>query len=217
MTTHDASVSLREKAHPDDWGSAREISMDQQPIYDVPMTRIVLGDCKAALEELRSEPAGQQWRIRWVGLLALLRTVRYAMTKVDAKSDDVHPDLCRVLLKFPEQMKETKPHREIYWRFICDDANDILHYYKFSAVHSETVPHEHDPMIRSTSRTSAMTHFIHHVDTSQKFEGQDLGQAYLMKSGPFVGRDQLDLVEEAIQWWESHIDDMIDRAKAQKE
>lgn len=72
--------------------------------------------------------------------------------------------------------------------FIDDERNNIVHEYKISAGHGATVHELGAPC-------------------------QWVEQHYVINSGPFAGRDQRDVVREAIAWWEAHID-AIDKAVA---
>jgi hypothetical protein len=185
------------------------------PSHDLPMTQQVLSDCKVALAELRKNPQGQQWRIQWVGTLALLRTI--ANTFDFYKTNPaVHPDLQMELQDFYDRMAAGKSTKTppIYWSFIRDDTNDLLHYWKFSAAHHVTMQRDDDEMIMTTEKWSAEPTRVHSVDTSGEHKGFTPGSTYLMKSGPFANQDQRDVVQQAIDWYEDEIAGMIRRAKA---
>jgi len=175
------------------------------------MTREVLSDCKVALAELWKGPTGQQWRIQWVGMLALLRTVASTFNEEAKRGAPLHPNLKKELEGFWSRMKASQPKPEIYWRFIRDDTNDLLHYWKFSAAQHSTV--QRDEMTMSTEKMSAQPSFTHSVDTSGEHKGFTPGHTYLMKSDLFKDQDQRDVVQQAIDWYEREIADMIERAK----
>ena len=177
--------------------------------FEAMMARTVLEDCRAALRELQSEPSGQAWRIRWVAVLGLLRTVRDVLTRVDGISEDVHPALREEIRKFPSHMKETKPEPEIYWEFICGDANNILHYYNFSAVQSVRLPLDNGDKSLEVS-ASAKTRVSVVLQTREA----PAERIYRMKTGPFKDQDQRHVVEKAIDWWQEQIEEMEDRAAA---
>jgi len=174
------------------------------------MTRVVLSDCRLALAGLHENPTGQQWRIQWVGTLALLRTVANTFNE-QAKDPTVHPNLHQELNDFWDRMKVTEPQPEIYWGFIRIDANDLLHYWKFSAAQHSTT--QRDELTRTRAQVSAKESSVHAVDFSGRFEGFEIEDTYLMKSGPFAGQDSRDVVRQAIEWYEQEIADMIERAK----
>ena len=179
----------------------------------------VLGDCRFALSQLRQNPTGQNWRIKWVGMLALLRTVGEVLTHVDRKDKTVHPALKKEISEFFGRLGATKPEPKIYWSFMDRDANMILHQYKFSALHTHTrtSPRSFGGI---TIKSSAVTQFA--SDSTERTTeipraanaGTTLVNEYLMKTGPFKGQDQRDVVQQAIDWWDNEIDEIETRAAA---
>lgn len=101
-----------------------------KPVYECRAARFVLQDCEAALHELRQNPKGQLWRLRWILAVTLLRTVREALTNIDAKSPEVRPEPQTLVGGFFGRMKATKPLPAIYWEIICEEPNNLLHYYE---------------------------------------------------------------------------------------
>ncbi len=95
--------------------------------------RVVLSDCEAALGLLHDCEFGQQWRQRWVTVIALLRAVGHVLRNVDGKSD---PGLGRAVRLMFEELETTKPKPELYWQFIVQERNNILKEYKFSGAHA---------------------------------------------------------------------------------
>jgi hypothetical protein len=43
---------------------------DDGSVIDARWTKLVLDDCGLALSQLKQNPTGQDWRIKWVGMLA---------------------------------------------------------------------------------------------------------------------------------------------------
>jgi hypothetical protein len=77
--------------------------------------RLVLLDCEAALEDLLAGPTGLQWRTRWAGAVALLRSVGHVLQKVDTKSSRA---MAQVVGEAFAGLKTTKPQPQIFWAFI---------------------------------------------------------------------------------------------------
>ena len=103
-------------------------------------------------------------------------------------------------------MKETKPDPKIYWAFIYHDANDILHFYKFSA--------SHEVKFRE-KRGQKPNIFTSSTDMCPLPEGEwDEERIYRIRTGPFKDQDQRKLVQEAIAWWQEQIEEMENRAAA---
>ena len=179
--------------------------------FEAISARNVLNDCRAALCELKRDPIGQEWRLRWVGTLALLRTVGEVLTNVDRQSDDVRPALKEEIGQFFKRMQETNPEPVIYWKFIRGDANGILHAYKFRAVQSLTLgTTEGGVKGNQTASVSAVDEDdLNFLDATVVAD-----RSYRMKAGPFKDQDQRDVVERAIEWWEKEIRAMETRAAA---
>jgi hypothetical protein len=51
--------------------------------------RLVLEDCKLALQLLENETDLRRWRLHWVSAIALIRAVGHVLDKVDGKSKAV--------------------------------------------------------------------------------------------------------------------------------
>lgn len=152
--------------------------------------RKVLDDCKYALEELRKDGIqGPEWRIKWVAIIALLRTVGYVLEKVDTKaSQKMHSAINAEW----EALKKTEPEPKIYWSFICEERNNILKQYKFGAGQGVTI------QVRP----------LNEVDDSPC----PSIYSYPMISGPFAQSDQREIIAEAIKWWENYLDTIDTKA-----
>lgn len=146
--------------------------------------REVLEDCRGAMEEIVDGVQGRAWRIRWVAAVVLLRTVGYVLKTVDAKISDRYKQAIDVAWT---ALKQSEPDPAIFWGFIDAERNNIIHEYEVGAGQGVTVfPGQNKPA-------------DHH---------------YLINTGPFAGRDQREVVREAITWWESYLD-RIDQAAHQ--
>ena len=125
--------------------------------YEAKMARNVLEDCRHALTELRNDPQGPAWRVRWFGTLAMLRAVGHVLEKVDAKSC---PELKEANNDWWKDLKSTKPNPAIFWQFIDSDRDAILKEYDHRAGQSVTV---------TPGRPPIYTYKIH----GGPFDGQD--------------------------------------------
>ena len=158
--------------------------------------RIVLDDCRGALIELKDGLQGAQWRRRWITCIVLLRTVGHVLDKVDAKASNA----MRVVVdKAYSQIKQTRPEPLIYWYFIEADRNLILKEYKITAGQG----------IRAIGGMATYDQFGKLVDS----EAGSIEYLYKINTGRFAGRQQHDLVQEAIDWWQDYLE-KIDKAAA---
>lgn len=83
-----------------------------------------------------------------------------------------------------KSIHDTKPEPAIFWEFIEKERNNILKEYKINAGQGITIV------------IGGPTHYH-----------------YTINSGLFKGRDQLDVAQDAIEFWESYLDDIDSKAK----
>ena len=88
--------------------------------------RLVLDDCREALNELREDPTGSLWRRRYVACIALLRAVGHVLNNVDTKTSANHK---AVIDARWQQQQNTKPKPEVFWSFIENERNLLLKEY----------------------------------------------------------------------------------------
>jgi hypothetical protein len=166
--------------------------------FEAFQARAVLEDCRIALLELRADPRGVQWRLRWCAVLALLRTVGHVLSKVDASSTSIAPEFRDEAARWWKELNRTKPEPLIFWEFIEKDRNALLKEYQFSA--------EQGIILRGDLNTVPLGALPLGASVAEP--------TYLMKDGPFAGRDQRDVVQEAIDWWDDQLEEIAVRAAA---
>lgn len=156
--------------------------------------RKVLEDCKGALDDLKDCIQGSLWRRRWITAVVLLRTVGYALKTVDSTSSPKHK---AIIEKEWALNNKSNPESQIFWKFIEVERNNIIHEYQINAVQNTTI------------RTGT-AHW--NLKTGDQYSDPPLPTLYYytISSGPYKGRDQRELVKEAIEWWEKYLDN-IDR------
>jgi hypothetical protein len=104
--------------------------------YRAKVARNVLDDCRYALTELRNDPQGAAYRVRWFGAIAMLRAVWHVLKKVDAKS---HPEIREAFSDWCKKLDDTKPNPPIYWQFIVSDRDALLKEYDYRGAQNVTV------------------------------------------------------------------------------
>lgn len=161
--------------------------------------RIVLEDCRAEAGNLSDPKSPSDWRRRWVTSIALLRAVGHVLGKVDADSD---PKLKTAISAWWEAVRKRPAGSEIFWDFILRERNSMLKEYKTAAKLSVLID-------------------AGDIDASLIPKGGSLtikpaiSFTHSMKDGPFAGKDYLELINEAICWWESQLN-AIDVAVREK-
>lgn len=154
--------------------------------------RDALEDCWGALEELADGIQGRVWRRRWVTAVVLLRAVGHVLDKVDARRDDAYR---RAIDLWWAKMKSSKPDPVIFWAFIDEERNFIVKEYRTRAGQGVAV------------RLSGVE--INLRTGEQKID-PPLSRTYhyTINSGPFAGREQRELIAEAISWWETQLNNI---------
>ncbi|WP_020161261.1 hypothetical protein [Methylobacter marinus] len=154
--------------------------------------REVLEDCKVAAAEIKDGVTGREWRIKWVAAVALLRAVGHTLRKVDASSDQTMEQL---VSEAWDKLVSTKPEPKIFWQFIEDERNNILKEYRLGAGQGVTI------------RPGTL-----HVNLKNGEQWSEPGEPtlfhYKMTSGPYKGRDQRDVLNEAIDWWDAYLSNL---------
>ena len=152
--------------------------------------RQVLADCRGALEEFADGVEGPAWRRRWITAVVLLRTVGYVLKNVDGASTDKHK---AEISRFWANLKSTKPNPAIFWRFIEEERNTIVHEYQTNAGQGVTVQGR-----------------VFEINVRTRKQKVDPPKPpvyhYTMNAGYYKDRDQRELIAEAIRWWEAELD-----------
>ena len=152
-------------------------------------SRKVLEDCKGALEDFKYGVQGGEWRRRWITSVVLLRTVGHVLSKVDALTD---PVLEKIINAEWEKLQGSKPEPRIFWEFIDQERNNILKEYQISAGQGVTI------------RLGTL-HL--NLKTGEQTHGESLPTLYhyTINSGYYKGKQQKDVLNEAIEWWDKYL------------
>jgi hypothetical protein len=152
--------------------------------------RQALEDCVAAVESLIDGVQGGEWRRRWVLAIVLMRVVGHVLDKVDGEQS---PKYRYAIDSWWLRLKTSKPEPPIFWQFIDEERNSVLKQYRTRAGQGVTV--------------RVPTLYLN-TKTGEQWSDPPLPVLYhyLINSGPFEGRDQRDVLREAIEWWGCQLD-----------
>jgi len=165
----------------------------------------VLDDCKRAFELLENVNSDEQlFRIYWLTELALLSTVGEILYKIDCEENEKVKLIWSNRFK---ELKENKDEHKIFWSFIKEERNNIIHEYKVS--YSEDGAH------RVSVASNSVAFYV-----PESFFGdagdnlKDELASYTLDSNIYRPMDCADawgsidcrdLIEKAIFWWENEI------------
>jgi hypothetical protein len=155
--------------------------------------RLALAYCEHALDDYEAGANTVfQWP-RWVAVMTLLRTVGLVLKDVDRPAGDAAMQLA--IDDHWQRLKATKPEPRIFHDFIYAERYDVVHLFDPSAQVNITIQLGGVSTGGGSNPAGPAT-----------FE-------FVMKKGPFEGRDSRELCREAIDFWKAYLDE-IDREAA---
>lgn len=159
--------------------------------------RETLEDCRGAIDELVDGVQGRDWRRKWILAVVLLRAVGHVLNKVDGARS---PAYRTAIDKWWSGLNASKPAPSIFWHFIEKERNSILKEYQTAAGQGVTV------------QLTGIEIRINRQTGDQKVDQPNPPiYHYTFNSGPYKGRDQREVLSEAIAWWEQQLD-FVDHA-----
>jgi hypothetical protein len=155
--------------------------------------RIVLEDCKLALQLLENETDLRRWRLHWVSAIVLIRAVGHVLDKVDGKSKAVK-DVSRAAFA---RWTGNAPEHEIFREFIERERNTILKEYEFNLHPGEQVEVAIPVTLKRLSDGAI-------VNAATVFPIDNNIYRPLL-DGFREGDDARDVLTDAIEWWEREL------------
>jgi hypothetical protein len=166
--------------------------------------RVVLEDCRVALQFLEEETDLRRWRVHWAGAVALTRAVGHVLDKVDGADSVIKLAANNAFRSW----KGPSAQHKIFREFIDSERNSILKEYRFN--HH---PLDEVPIVLETTLQNPATGEL--VKNHQVFPiGDNIYRP--MTDGAYEGDDARDLLKDALDWWEVElrkIDEAVDVAK----
>ena len=90
--------------------------------------RLVLADCRAALEQAERAPDPAALRVSWAAVVALLRAVRHVLDKVDGRKSE---SLRRAIDARWRLWDADRAGNRVFWSFIESEPKSVLKVYDF--------------------------------------------------------------------------------------
>ncbi len=90
--------------------------------------RLVLADCRVALEQAEHAPDPAAFRVSWAAVVALLRAVRHALDKVDGRQSE---SLRRAIDARWRLWNADRAGNRVFWSFIEAEPKSVLKAYDF--------------------------------------------------------------------------------------
>jgi hypothetical protein len=159
--------------------------------------RQVLADCEHALADFSASANTAFQRTRWVAVVTLLRTVGLVLKEVDrpVASDTVQ----RRIDDAWKRLKTTKPEPRIFHDFIDAERADVVHFYDISA------------RVDATVQLGGVWASMSGGEGGSDPHGPTIYD-FIMRDGPYQGRDPRELCREAIEFWRGYLDDIERRS-----
>ena len=169
--------------------------------------RDVLDDCRWALMNHTGDLQGEAFRVSWVAVVALLRTVGHVLRNVDAREGDTH--LKKAIADLWSNLKAGEKQRQppIFWDFIEQERNLILKEYILGAKRTA-----HFPVVDRVGWTVELSGGKSKPGRTGRIEV--IGAVTVTSEitrGLFKGKDERVVAEDAVRWWQETLDG-IDKA-----
>jgi hypothetical protein len=155
--------------------------------------RLVLEDCRLALQLLEDETDLRRWRLHWVAAVTLLRAVGHVLEKVDGTAQAVKSASRAAFTRW----KSDAPEHEIFREFIERERNTILKEYEFNLHPGEEVEVAIPVRLQRVSDGAI-------VEAATIFPLDNNIYRPLM-DGFREGDDARDVLSDAITWWDEQL------------
>ncbi len=171
--------------------------------------RLVLADARFAVTHHTDSLHGESFRTSWLTIVALLRAVGHVLSKVDREESD---SLRRSIDKHWSALQRSKPDPAIFWHFIEFERNRFLKNYEHGILRRRVFfSNQGDMPIAIDLANSRSSMKVQVVNAGAIPATAEHGQIVsTIATGPFAGRREQELAQEAIAWWAAYLD-AVDR------
>ena len=168
--------------------------------------RTVLQDVKVAIGLHGDHLSGEAFRVSWFGIVGLLRAIGHVLSKVDADSD---PALKKAINQKWLELQQSKPEPTIFWGFIEEERNRFLKNYEHGITRLKVFKLGSTQGGLSLDLANSRNGFTQCLSLPQiPDEIKDRTTVSFITDGPFAGRNEKEIAQEACQWWDSYLTDI---------
>jgi hypothetical protein len=158
--------------------------------------RIVLQDCKHAINKHTDGLQAEDFRISWISVVTLLRAVGHVLEKVDAQQS---PAMKKAIHQKWEELRLSRPEPHIFWSFIEEERNRFLKNYKHGIVRKTTfdtlVPGVRASVDLANARGGKISASVSETES-------------YISSGQFEGINEHTVAWMAYEWWKNYLDEI---------
>ena len=158
--------------------------------------RIVLQDCKHAIEKHTNELQAEDFRISWISVITLLRAIGHVLQKVDAQQS---PATKKAVDEKWEELQRSKPEPYIFWNFIEGERNRFLKNYEHGVVRN---------MAFDTLMPGVRVSIDFANARGGRFAASNSEIKSYISSGRFEGVNEQKVAWMAYDWWNEYLDEI---------
>jgi len=162
--------------------------------------RIVLQDCKHAIEKHSISLQSEEFRISWITITTLLRSIGHVLQNKDSQISPLHN---KVINEKWDELNKTKPVPEIFWEFIVKERNRFLKEYEHGISRVG-----HIGIINPDGKGEISLSF----DMANARGGTiEIGKTRIksiISSGKYKDQSEKEVAWMAYDWWEKYLDDI---------
>ena len=159
--------------------------------------RIVLQDCKHAITKHSINLQAEEFRISWITIITLLRSVGHVLQNKDSQISRLHK---KAIDKKWNDLNKTKPVPEIFWEFIVKERNRFLKEYEHGISRVGHIG------VRNTDGKGEISLSLDMANSRGSTMGVDNTQIKsVISSGKYKDQNEKEVAWMAHDWWNNYL------------
>jgi len=159
--------------------------------------RIVLQDCKHAIDRHTINLQSEEFRISWISVITLLRSVGYVLEKRDSKI----PQNKKAIEEKWKEINKTKPEPKIFWEFIEKERNRFLKEYEHGIKRVANID-----VIDTENNIRLSLDLANSRGGTAEINNKQIKS--FISSGTYSGQNEKEVAWIAYKWWEKYLDEI---------